>query len=77
MRNDAAKIRNFSVCYSAKYRCPVWVAAPMHKSYVGSAKRKDNYINDPKISCTQNTEYDFKSTNLTRGHMLGIEATAR
>jgi len=71
MRNDAAKIRNFSVCYSAKYRCPVWVAAPMHKSYVGSAKRKDNYINDPKISCTQNTEYDFKSTNLTRGHMLG------
>ena len=43
----------------------------MQKSYVGSAKRKDNYINDPKISCTQNTEYDFKSTNLTRGHMLG------
>lgn len=71
MRDDAAKIRNFSVCYSAKYRCPVWVAAPMHKSYVGSAKRKDNYINDPKISCTQNTEYSFSSTNLTRGHMLG------
>lgn len=71
MRDDAAKVRNFSVCYSAKYRCPVWVAAPMHKSYVGNAKRKDNYINDPKISCTQNTEYSFSSTNLTRGHMLG------
>lgn len=71
MRADAAKVRNFSVCYSAKYRCPVWVAAPMHKSYAGSAKRQDNYIDDPEISCTQNTEYSFNSTNLTRGHMLG------
>lgn len=64
------KMRNFAVCYSARYRCPVWIAAPMHKAYLGSAKRKDNYIDDPKISCTQNTEYNFGSTNLTRGHML-------
>lgn len=71
MRSDAARVRNFSVCYSAKYRCPVWVAAPMHDSYKGSAKRKDNYIDDPKISCTQNTDYNYSTTNLTRGHMLG------
>lgn len=71
MRSDAAKIRNYSVCYSAKYRCPVWVAAPMHDSYKGNAKRRDKYIDDPDIPCTQNTEYDHSTTNLTRGHMLG------
>ena len=71
MRPDAAKIRNYSVCYSAKYRCPVWIAAPMHDSYKGKAKRRDNYIDDPDIPCTQNTDYNFNSTNLTRGHMLG------
>lgn len=71
LRADAPKIRNFSVCYSAKYRCPIWIAAPMHDSYTGKAKRKDNYIDDPDISCTQNTEYNYSSTNLTRGHMLG------
>lgn len=71
MRSDKASVRNFSVCYSSRYRCPVWVAAPMHRSFKGSARRRDRYINDPKISCTQNTEYKYSSTNLTRGHMLG------
>ena len=30
MRNAAAKIQNFTVCYSTKYRCPVRVAAPLN-----------------------------------------------
>lgn len=66
MRADAKKIRNFSVCYSKKYGCPVWVAAPMHSSYKGGSGRS-SYSQDPDLGCSQVT----KRTGYTRGHMLG------
>lgn len=61
------KARNFSTCYSKSYRCPVWVAAPLHDCYTGDVKRTDAYRNDPDINCTQAGHW----SGYTRGHMLG------
>lgn len=33
------KARNYTVCFSAKHHCPVWVAAPRHACYEGDADR--------------------------------------
>ncbi len=66
-RADASRIRNFSSCYSKGKIHPVWVAAPMHKCYLGSSGRNDSYRADPNIRCTQSPKY----TGYTRGHMLG------
>ena len=66
-RADASSIRNFSACYSKGMIHPVWVAAPMHKCYLGSSGRNNSYRNDPNIGCTQNSKF----TGYTRGHMIG------
>ena len=66
-RADAAKIRNFSCCYSKGNMQPVWVAAPMHNCYKGSSGRNDSYKADPNIKCAQAGKVD----GYTRGHMLG------
>jgi len=66
-RADASTIRNFSCCYSKSKIHPVWVAAPMHKCYLGSSGRNDSYKADPNIKCTQNGKFD----GYTRGHMVG------
>ena len=67
MRPDAASIRNYTVCYSRERMSPVWVAAPMHSSYKGSAKRTDAYAQDPTLGFTQAGKW----SGYTRGHMLG------
>ncbi len=67
MRADASSIRNFSVCYSKDKMCPVWVAAPMHTCYTGSASRSDAYADDPAIPLTEAASWD----GYTRGHLLG------
>lgn len=63
--------RNYTVCYSGKYHCPVWVAAPRHSMYVGSASRTDAYGKDPNIP--SGIQYSSKSTGggCNKGHMLG------
>lgn len=66
-RADAAQIRNFSACYSKSMIHPVWVAAPMHKCYLGSSGRNNSYRADPNIKCQQNGKF----TGYTRGHMIG------
>lgn len=66
-RADAAQVRNFSSCYSKSKIHPVWVAAPMHKCYLGSSGRNDSYKADPNIKCTQSPKF----TGYTRGHMIG------
>ncbi len=67
MRADAAKIRNFSSCYSKSKLHPIWVAAPMHSSYLGSSGRNDSYKADPNIKCSQSPKFE----GYTRGHMIG------
>ena len=66
-RADAAKIRNFSCCYSKGNMQPVWVAAPMHNCYKGSSGRNESYKADPNIKCAQAGKVD----GYTKGHMLG------
>ncbi len=63
--------RSYTVCYSSKYHCPLWVAAPRHSMYVGSAGRNDSYRADPDIP--SNIQYSSKSTGggCNKGHMLG------
>ncbi len=66
-RADAATVRNFSSCYSKSKIHPVWVAAPMHSSYLGGSGRNDSYRADPNIKCTQSPKFN----GYTRGHMVG------
>ena len=68
-RNGTA--RNYTVCYSAEHHCPLWVAAPRHKSYESGASRTDAYGKDPKIP--SDIQYNSKNTGggCNKGHMLG------
>ena len=63
--------RNYTVCYSAKHHCPVWVAAPRHTMYQSGASRTDAYGKDPSIP--SDIQYSSKSTGggCNKGHMLG------
>ena len=65
------KARNYTVCFSAKHHCPVWVAAPRHEMYESGASRTDAYAKDPSIPA--NIQYSSKSTGggCNKGHMLG------
>ena len=64
-------MRNYTVCYSAEHHCPVWVAAPRHRTYESGASRTDAYSQDPKIP--SNVQYSSKNTGggCNKGHMLG------
>ena len=63
--------RNYTLCYSAEMHCPVWVAAPRHSMYVGSAGRTDAYRRDETIPA--DIQYSSKKTGggCNKGHMLG------
>ena len=65
------KARNYTVCFSAEHHCPVWVAAPRHDCYEGTANRTDAYEADPDIP--SGIQYYSKSTGsgCNKGHMLG------
>ena len=65
------KARNYTVCYSAEHHCPLWVAAPRHKMYEGSANRTNAYATDPGIP--SNIQYNSKTVGggCNKGHMLG------
>ena len=68
---DGKTARNYSVCYSGEHHCPVWVAAPRHSMYVGSADRTNAYGQDPDIA--SEIQYNSKATGggCNKGHMLG------
>ena len=69
---NTGKARNYTVCFSSEHHCPVWVAAPRHKKYEGSANRTDAYQSDPNIPA--NIQYQQASagnSTYNRGHMLG------
>ena len=63
--------RNYTLCYSAEQHCPLWVAAPRHKMYIGSSGRTEAYRVDASIPT--NIQYNSKSTGggCNKGHMLG------
>ena len=69
--------RNYTVCYSREHRSPLWVAAPVHRSYKGDVKRVDNYDFDPTLPVNIQTTLNHSYGEYTRGHMLGsAERTA-
>jgi len=63
--------RNYTVCFSAEKHCPLWIAAPRHDLYEGSAKRTNAYGTDPSIPA--DIQYHSKDTGggCNKGHMLG------
>lgn len=65
------RARNYTVCFSSEYHCPVWVAAPRHSMYVGGSGRNDSYKADPSFSSS--IQYKSKDTGggCNKGHMLG------
>ena len=65
------KARNYTVCFSAKHHCPVWVAAPRHKMYESGASRTDAYAKDPSIPSS--IQYNSTKTGggCNKGNMLG------
>jgi len=65
------KARNYTVCFSAKHHCPVWVAAPRHECYEGSANRTNAYGKDPVV--LSSIQYNSKDTGggCNKGHMVG------
>lgn len=67
----SGKARNYSVCFSSEHHCPVWVAAPRHDMYEGSANRTNAYTQDPQIP--SNIQYYKKDADsgCNNGHMLG------
>ena len=70
-RSGGKTARNYTVCYSGVHHCPMWVAAPRHKMYVGKSGRNDSYRRDPYIPA--DIQYSSKSTGggCNKGHMLG------
>lgn len=71
MRPDGEPGRNYSVCYSADMRCAVWTAMPLHKSFLGEAKRTNAWQYDPVIPrSVQPNLGDSYGGNYSRGHMV-------
>lgn len=69
--------RNYTVCYSSQHHAPLWVAAPVHRSYTGNVKRVDNYDFDPTLPVNIQARLARSYGDYTRGHMLGsAERTA-
>ena len=70
-------LRNYSACFSSEYHCPVWVAAPLHRSYKGEVKRSDSFTFDPTIPARYQPQITRSYGEYTRGHLLGsAERTA-
>lgn len=70
--HSGATARNYTVCYSAKHHCPVWVAAIRHNGlFPSKVGRTDSYGQDPSIP--SDIQYSSKSTGggCNKGHMLG------
>ncbi len=68
-RNGRA--RNYSVCFSSEHHCPVWVAAPRHDMYEGSANRTNAYTQDPQIPSSIQYNRKDADSGCNNGHMLG------
>lgn len=67
---DGHLARNFTVCYSARYHCPVWVAAPLHACYVGDSGDR-NYGRDPVVPGSIQPSDRSIASPYNKGHLLG------
>lgn len=65
-------VRNFSLCFDKTKRAALWVAYPIHKSYVGSVGRTDAWAFDPVLSSGWQPDCIARSYrgNYDRGHQI-------
>ena len=64
--------RNYTTCFSRELCCPVWIAAPLHPSFKGEAKRIDSYQPDPKLPLNIQPKLSRAyGEDYSRGHLLG------
>ncbi len=68
---DGPAVRNYTACYSSRYRCPLWVASPQHSSYRGEAKRSGAFRFDPTLPVDIQPMLNRSYGDYTRGHLLG------
>ena len=72
------KLRNYSFCFDKDKHCALWVAYPLHESYLGNTSRKDSWGYDPcciddKYEPNLNGSYYTQgggSNSHSRGHHL-------
>ena len=62
--------RNYTVCFSAEYHCPLWIAAPLHTCYQASG-RHEAYGPDPDIPEDCQWKGSSNASGYNKGHMLG------
>lgn len=62
--------RNYTVCFSADYHCPLWIAAPLHPMYQASG-RHEAYGPDPDIPDDCQWSSSSNASGYNKGHMLG------
>lgn len=68
---NSGSARNYTVCFSSEHHCPVWVAAPRHDMYEGSANRTNAYTQDPQIPADIQYRKKDADSGCNNGHMLG------
>lgn len=68
------KVRNMTLCYDKKNHYPLWVAYPMHQSYLGNAKRTNYWHADPALGDAQPKMKRGMGNGHDRGHMLPSNA---
>lgn len=68
--DSTRSVRNYTACYSRRYRCPLWVAAPQHASYRGTAKRSGSFRFDPTLPIDIQPLLSRSYGDYTRGHLL-------
>ncbi len=69
---DDPKRRNYTMLYDKVKKMAYWVAYPLHSSYLGNAKRTDDWQYDPAIAMEfQPTLFKgFGTSGYDRGHQL-------
>ena len=46
---NGTTVRNYSICYDKSHKTALWVAYPLHKCYLGSIDRTNEWVYDPEI----------------------------
>lgn len=66
------KIRNYSICFDKTRKAALWVAYPIHSTYLGSGGRTDAWAFDPVISSIYQANCVDRSYNgaYDRGHQI-------
>ncbi|MBP3944492.1 DNA/RNA non-specific endonuclease [Sphingobacteriaceae bacterium WQ 2009] len=69
---DKQQVRNFSMLYDKQLGIAYWVAYPLHSSYLGTAKRTDEWAYDPRVAkIDQATLFSsYADPDFDRGHQL-------